>query len=400
MTALLVYDDAHARSFEPFALTRPISELRAGALLTRERWERLTGERSAGFVAAAHLTDFDNPGAPHALQELPRGALVANSRFAPKLDGRPLPRAARYVAAGRCVAVRLEDAVAADVTRDGVVELDALPRQRGETVELAGWWLDEVWSYVALLPEMLASDTAALGAGMRRVGSDETMIVGEGAVYVEEGATIERHACFDTTNGAVVVCRQATVHAFTRVVGPCYVGESSIVTTDRISGSAIGPHCRVHGELSGTLVIGYANKTHHGFVGHSYLGEWTNLGAGTTTSNLKNTYGPVRLWTPRGLRDTGMQFLGSMIGDHARTGINLSLTTGTVIGAGANVVGRMPPKVVAPFTWGEAEGGRHETYDVEKFVEVAGRVMARRSVTLSDRGRRHLAAAHGARWTA
>jgi hypothetical protein len=122
-----------------------------------------------------------------------------------------------------------------------------------------------------------------------------------------------------------------------------------------------------------------------------------NLGAGTTTSNLKNTYGTVALWTPDGVRDTGLQFLGTLFGDHSKTGICLPLTTGSVIGAGANVVGRMPGKVVAPFAWGEL--GRFETFRVDKFLEVAERVMGRRSVTLGARARRQLAASHAARWS-
>jgi len=398
MTALVLYDDAQARSFEPFALTRPISELRAGALLTRQRWERASGEAAAGFLGATHLSHFDDPDAPHALATIPRGALVANSRFAPALDTQPSPGAARYVSSGRIVAVRVDAEIAAGEMHDGGRPLDELPVARGETVELRGWWLDEVWSYVGLLSHMLASDTAVLGAEMRPVGKDETTIVGDKAVYAEEGVTIEPHACFETTSGAVVLRRQATVQAFTRVVGPCYVGEASLVTTDRVSGSAIGPHCKVHGEMSSTVMHGYANKGHAGFVGHSYLGRWVNLGAGTITSNLKNTYGPVSLWTPRAMRDTGMQFLGTMFGDHAKTGIGTSLTTGTVLGAGANVYGaESPPKVVPPFAWGSAPP--YAVYRLDKFLEVAERVMARRQVTLTDRARRQLAASHNARWT-
>jgi hypothetical protein len=150
--------------------------------------------------------------------------------------------------------------------------------------------------------------------------------------------------------------------------------------------------------LSNTIVLGHSNKGHDGFVGHSYLGRWVNLGAGTITSNLKNTYGSVSIWTPDGVRDTGMQFLGTLFGDHAKTGIGLCLTTGTVLGAGVNVYGEMPPKVVAPFAWGGA--APYETYRVDKFLEAAERMMSRRHVELSDRARRHLTAAHAVRWTA
>jgi UDP-N-acetylglucosamine diphosphorylase/glucosamine-1-phosphate N-acetyltransferase len=190
----------------------------------------------------------------------------------------------------------------------------------------------------------------------------------------------------------------STVHAFTRLVGPCYIGRHSTVLGDRIGISSIGDHCKVRGEMSNTIMLGYANKGHDGFVGHSYMGRWVNLGAGTITSNLKNTYGPVTLWTPSGLRDTKMQFLGTLFGDHAKTGIGTCLTTGTVLGAGANVYGvQAPPKAVPPFAWGSAPP--YGVYRLDKFLEVAERVMARRQVNLTDRARQQLAASHRARWT-
>ena len=145
-------------------------------------------------------------------------------------------------------------------------------------------------------------------------------------------------------------------------------------------------------------LLGHSNKAHDGFVGHSYLGRWVNLGAGTTTSNMKNTYGTVALWTPQGVRDTRLQFLGTLFGDHAKTGIGLRLTTGSVVGAGANVYDRMPPKAVPPFSWGG--GAPYGEYDGERFVTVAARAMARRQVTLGERARRQLRAAFAARWTA
>ena len=183
--------------------------------------------------------------------------------------------------------------------------------------------------------------------------------------------------------------RGATVQAFTRLAGPAYVGEGSTVVGE-IRGCAIGDTCKVHGEISTSVLLGLSNKGHDGFVGHSYFGRWVNLGAGTTTSNLKNTYGTVALWTPHGVRDTGEQFLGTLFGDHAKTGIGLRLTTGCVVGPGANVYDAMPPKVVPPFAWGG--GAPYGTYDPARFLDVAARAMARRKVTLDERGRDHLRA--------
>jgi len=396
VTGVVLYDDARARRFEPFALTRPVGELRAGALLVRERWERVTGSPVLGFIGAPHLAEFEEPDAPGALAEAPAGALLANARFAPAIGG-VVPGASAYQSDGRLTAVRLTRTIAPQELREGQTPLEELPRDNGRAAELPGWWIDEVWHLLRRLGVMLGADIPVLGADLRAIGRNEALIVGSHPVFAEEGATIEPQAFFDVTLGPVLVRRGATVQSFTRVVGPCFIGEASDVMSDRVAGCSIGPRCKVHGEISATVLLGYANKGHDGFVGHSYLGRWVNLGAGTTTSNLKNTYGPVSLWTPDGVRDTGLQFLGSLLGDHAKTGINLSLTTGSVIGAGASIVGQMPPKVVPPFAWGER--GKFETYRIEKFLEVVERVMARRSMTLGARARKQLAASHAARWS-
>jgi UDP-N-acetylglucosamine diphosphorylase/glucosamine-1-phosphate N-acetyltransferase len=244
---------------------------------------------------------------------------------------------------------------------------------------------------------MLEHDLPVLGRGLRTELPAGSIRIGDHPVFVEEGAVIEPSVCFDTTAGPILVRAGAHALAFTRLVGPLYVGEASTVNGDRIAASSIGDTCKVHGELSNTIFLGHANKGHEGFVGHSVLGRWVNLGAGTTTSNLKNTYGTVQLWTPDGVRDTGMQFLGTLFGDHAKTGIGLRLTTGTVLGAGANVYGsEMPPKAVPPFAWGEA--GELGAYRAEKFLEVAERMMSRRHVTLGAGMRAQLLVAHERRW--
>lgn len=395
---LYLYDDAVARTFEPFALTRPAGELRAGAELVRRRWERALGARAAGFVGAEHLATFEEFDAPPAVAPgamLPAGAWLANARFAPRLAPRraAAPAGAHVLTCdGLVAAVRLPTPLAAGLLADGTAALEATihPGPTGAT-PVEGWWMDAPWDYVAHLQPMLADDVAVLGAECDVV-EHGGVVLGAHAVYVERGATIEPYVVFDTTAGPVLVRRSATVQAFTRVVGPCFIGEGATVMADRISGCSIGEVSRVHGEISTSIVLGHANKSHDGFVGHSYLGRWANLGAGTTTSNLKNTYGTVALWTPGGIRDTGLQFLGTLLGDHAKTGIGLRLTTGSVVGAGANVYDRMPPKFAPPFSWGG--GAPYATYDAERFVRVAARAMQRRGVTLGEGAERVLRAAH------
>jgi UDP-N-acetylglucosamine diphosphorylase / glucose-1-phosphate thymidylyltransferase / UDP-N-acetylgalactosamine diphosphorylase / glucosamine-1-phosphate N-acetyltransferase / galactosamine-1-phosphate N-acetyltransferase len=409
MSAVYLYDDARARAFQPFALTRPAGELRAGALLVRERWTCALGAAVSGHLTAEHLRGFHEPGAAPVSDErtIAAGSWIANARFAPALalvQGSEETR--RLVSDGQVAAVRLGAPIDASRLADGTLALSslALPSLGGDedgAVDVEGWWLHDVWDLVRHLVPMLNADVPVIGRGPRMTEEalpPHVVRLGGHPVYVEQGAVVEPMACFDTTAGPIVLRAGSHVQAFTRLVGPMYVGEGSTVTADRIEASSIGDTCKVHGELSNAILIGHANKGHAGFVGHSIFGRWVNLGAGTTTSNLKNTYGPVQLWTPEGVRETGMQFLGTLFGDHAKTGIGLHLTTGTVLGAGANVFGTaMPPKVVAPFSWGEA--GALSTYRVDKFLEVAARVMARRHVELREEAAAQLRAAHDARWS-
>jgi UDP-N-acetylglucosamine diphosphorylase / glucose-1-phosphate thymidylyltransferase / UDP-N-acetylgalactosamine diphosphorylase / glucosamine-1-phosphate N-acetyltransferase / galactosamine-1-phosphate N-acetyltransferase len=398
MSVFHLYDDRTARRFEPYALTRPTGELRAGALLVRERWARALGADAAGHVTSSHLAGFTEPGAAPVLEggELPTGTWVVNARFSPALG--PAPVADQLMAEGEVVALRLSAALPVARLQDGGASLSSLASAARETAELTGWWMHEVWDFVRHLVPMLDADIPLLGASLARGLPPGCIGVGEHPVFVEQGAAVEPMTCFDTSAGPILLRAGAHALAFTRLVGPLYVGTGSTVTGDRIAASSIGDVCKVHGELSNTIFTGHANKGHDGFVGHSMLGRWVNLGAGTITSNLKNTYGTVQLWTPDGVRETGMQFLGTLFGDHAKTGIGLTLTTGSVLGAASNVYGgQMPPKAVAPFAWGEA--GAFALFRVDKFLEVAERVMARRKIALSEESRRQLRASFDARWT-
>jgi UDP-N-acetylglucosamine diphosphorylase/glucosamine-1-phosphate N-acetyltransferase len=399
MSGLYFYDDARARQFEPFALTRPASELRAGTSLIRRRWELVTSLKSAGFISSAHLAHFEEGESPPALgpkAEIPAGSILVNSRCVIPLDFR-LDHFDLLMCDGVACAVKLARALPASQFANGSVDIGSIQTSLGGK-KVKARWINNVWDYVAQLKEQLVEDiplrAKLIGAAAGTTGT----VVGEQGVFVEEGAEIGPNVVLDATAGPILIRAGAVVAPFTHLVGPMYVGRGSQILGDRLAQSSIGDHCKVHGELSNTIFVGHANKTHAGFVGHSYLGRWVNLGALTTTSNLKNTYGPVQLWTPSGMRSTGQQFVGTLFGDHAKTGIGTMLSTGSVIGAGANVFGaNMPPRVVPPFAWGDSEP--YDTYDVTKFLAVAERVMSRRQVELGANGRLQLTEAHKLRWS-
>lgn len=395
MSDLVLYDDAVARNFEPFALTRPIGELRAGAKLLRQRWEFAFKARASGFVSSKHLASFEELESPPGIQPggvVRKGSILANSRFAPVLQ--PVAPGDMWSSSGRVVAVLLKRDVSVEELKDGRVALDDLA-SGGKRVEVAGVWIDYVWDFLVHLSHQLSGDISVLSKGARK--ADGLAVKGPHAVFVEDGTTIEPHVFFDCSDGPVLIRRGAAVLANSRIAGPCVIGVESIVGTDKISGSSIGDHCKVHGELSASILLGHCNKAHDGFVGNSYFGRWVNLGAGTITSNLKNTYGTVSLWTPLGERDTGLQFVGTFFGDHVKTGIGATLTTGSVIGAGANIFGNVTaPKVVPPFAWGDEPP--YSTFQLAKFLDVAKRVMSRRHVDLTQKQAAVLSAAHAKRW--
>ncbi len=403
--AVFFYDDATARRFEPFARTRPLSELRVGALLVRERWSRvLAGHCGAalGFIGAPHLSGFSEFSALSGFEGiLPAGSWVVNSRALPHLNSLsgPLAKSIHHAGSGavagevssllidqRVAAVRLREDSDSAIFASGELELEQLPPESSASQALASsHWLKAVWDTVGFLNELLVEDLPALAASLNvRVLKDnaETRVLGEYPVLVEEGAVIEPMVVLDASAGPLLLRKGSLVQSFSRVSGPLYLGHASHIIGGSVRGSSIGDGCRIRGEMSACTIVGNSNKGHDGFVGHSVIGRWVNLGAGTITSNLKNTYGNVALWTPEGQCDTGMQFLGTMFGDHAKTGIGMRLTTGCVVGAGANLFGNhISPKLVPPFAWGDtAPFGVHA---VDKFVQTAKRMMARRNVQMN-----------------
>jgi UDP-N-acetylglucosamine diphosphorylase/glucosamine-1-phosphate N-acetyltransferase len=392
---LYLYDDARARLFEPFSLTRPVSELRAGAEIIRCRWEKIAAVKAYGFIAGSHLNDFDEPASiPSVSSEttIPSGSVIVNSRFVPALSGAIDDVSASYTCDGIVCAVRLRKSMEMSEFATGSVDLESLNGGAAST-NLQGRWLNNVWDLVGQLNDQLAEDIPVMGSALAGGVVENATVIGSHKVYLEMGASIEPFVVLDASAGPILIRRGASIASFTRIVGPCYIGENTIIVGDAIRACSIGDVCKVRGEISGSIMLGHSNKGHTGFVGSSYVGRWVNFGAGTTTSNLKNTYGSVQISTSTGLRDTGVQFLGSLVGDHAKTGIGTMLTTGCLVGAGANVYGASTsPKRIPAFAWGDCEP--YDRYELDKFLEVAGRMMERRHVTLSERAKKQLTAAY------
>lgn len=204
-------------------------------------------------------------------------------------------------------------------------------------------------------------------------------------IRVEKGAVIKPGAVLDAEEGPIHVAAGAQIQPNAVLEGPCYIGPRALVRAGAVirGGTTIGPVCKVGGEIDASIIHGYSNKQHEGFLGHSYVAEWVNLGAGTVTSDLKNTYGTIRVYLNGVGVETGQHFLGAIIADHAKTGIGTVLPTGAIVGVCANVfTHKTVPRFVSSFAWLTDAGLTH--YRIEKAVQIAQIVMARREVDLSE----------------
>jgi UDP-N-acetylglucosamine diphosphorylase/glucosamine-1-phosphate N-acetyltransferase len=204
------------------------------------------------------------------------------------------------------------------------------------------------------------------------------------AIHVGEGSTIKPGVVLDAEHGPIFIGRRVTVSPNCSIEGPCFIGDDSLIQPGAVlrDGMSIGRRCKVGGELESSVIHGYSNKQHDGFLGHSYLGEWVNLAADTVNSDLKNTYGPIRVPINGVEVDSGEMFVGLTMGDHSKTGIGQMFPTGTVVGFGCNIATcEFSPKFVPSFTWLTGQGSSR--YDVNRCLEVARKVMARRQVELT-----------------
>jgi UDP-N-acetylglucosamine diphosphorylase/glucosamine-1-phosphate N-acetyltransferase len=247
--------------------------------------------------------------------------------------------------------------------------------------------VEQLWELVRENAALIHRDAARLGLA-RSVTAPPRGVhqVGDGPLVAAADAVIEPGAVLDTRGGPVVIGRGARVAGLTRLEGPAAVGAGTQIVGGRIrAGTTIGPGSRIAGEVEASIIQGHSNKYHDGFIGHAYIGEWVNLGAMTTNSDLKNTYGTVKIWRDGQLVDTGEQKVGVFVGDHSKTGIGSLIDTGTVIGVAANVYGGsavLASKWIPSFSWGTPP--KLTLHDPARAMVTMEEVMRRRDVQMTD----------------
>ncbi len=397
--ALVLFEDDGWEALRPLTELLPVPALACGGSTLARRWHVAAGlpllaiEARALALEAWRERPAVDPDAARGAADAPIFAANAAALPGPWLEeARGAGTPALFTSGGRIVAGRLPRAQLEPGLGRGAGFAAFLAGLGLPRVEVAARLLAHPWDFVERNRDALARDLAAGPFEQRGKVHRLAALEAPEAIAIEEGATIEAHAVLDARGGPIRIERGARVAAHTLVEGPCVVGAGSELLGGRIAQATIGPRCFIAGEVEASIWQGYSNKRHHGFVGHSVIGEWVNLGALTTTSDLKNNYGPVRVTVGGREMDSGLTKVGAFIGAHTKTGIGSLLPTGAVIGTASNLFGggRFAPKHVPPFTWWDGE--RASEHRLEALLETARHAMARRERPLVPADERALRA--------
>ncbi|HRH37183.1 MAG TPA: putative sugar nucleotidyl transferase, partial [Flavobacteriales bacterium] len=359
--------------------TRPVAQLRPGILRINEGWYVRSGlgvgYRTEQYLAAV----FPLPVADAPRFEVDASLFPTDELVAAVMDLRP---GDALVQEGQALAFAVEsDAAPAPADWNAIPAYVKQVVFTGEVIRFTRPW--HVFQHCG---KAIAHDFKLLTEGRRSqpLSSLNTVIGDPNLIFLDEGAKVEA-SILNTNGGPIYVGKDAEVMEGCMLRGPIAIGDhAQLKMGAKVYGpSAFGPESRVGGEVNNSVILGYSNKGHDGFLGNSVLGEWCNLGADTNNSNLKNTYGEVKVHSYAEGKDvaTGLQFCGLFMGDHSKSGINSMFNTGTVVGVSANVFGAgFPPKRIPGFAWG---GHGEEVSDIERALASARKVMERRNVPLT-----------------
>ena len=380
--SIILSDAEHWKRLLPLTFTRPVGALRPGILTIAEAWERLSGS-VVGFSTETYLRS-KFPGV---------NAEIVHEVDATLLPTRELVHAVMELRIGEALTHRGRSLA---FCRAGIEPLEAGGWEALSTIWRAKVFPGEVisferpWNLFQHCGRAIVNDFELLTQGRtsQPLDASNTVIGDPSLIFLEPGAVVYA-SILNTNGGPIHIGQAAEVMEGCMLRGPIALGQhAQLKMGAKIYGpSAFGPECRIGGEVNNCVMLGYSNKAHDGFLGNSVLGEWCNLGADTNNSNLKNTYGEVKVWgyEEENMIGTGLQFCGLVMGDHSKSGINTMFNTGTVVGVCANVFGAdFPPKRIPSFSWGGAGG--FDTYEFDKAVETCFIVQERRGVkfTVAD----------------
>src|SRR6478609_6772187 len=375
----ILFDGTVRDALLPFTFTRPVADIRIGILTIREKWEKYLGSTTT-TLTEEYLSE------KYPMVEVEENVMI-NASFLPnpilaELVSNLEPNQAIFK--GEDVIAFFTQETQEEVNFDNyeIIEYNEDPL-----------FVANTWDIFAKNDVALREDFLLITEGKKSQPIPKSVnLISAENIFIEEGAKLE-FVTLNASTGPIYIGKNAEIMEGSVIRGPFALCESGRVKlAAKVYGATtVGPHSVIGGEVSNSVLMGYSNKGHDGFLGNSVLGEWCNIGADSNNSNLKNNYEEVRLWSyeTEGFARTGLQFCGLMMGDHSKCGINTMFNTGTVVGVSANIFGSgFPRNFVPSFSWGGASG--FTTYITKKAFETARIVMSRRHVEFDEKEARIL----------
>jgi UDP-N-acetylglucosamine diphosphorylase/glucosamine-1-phosphate N-acetyltransferase len=369
----ILFDGTVRNALLPFTFTRPVADIRIGILTIREKWEQYLGSTTTTLTEEYLMEKYP-------MVEMEQNIMI-NASFLPNAILVDLIQNLE-----QNQAVVYQEEIVAFYTNDSQEEVNFelydLVVYEGDLMQIENTW------------DIFAKNDSALRDDFNLITADRTSqpipksvnVIAPEHIFIEEGAKLE-FITLNASTGPIYIGKNSEIMEGSVIRGPFALCESGRVklATKVYGATTVGPHSVIGGEVNNSVLFGYSNKGHDGFLGNSVLGEWCNIGADSNNSNLKNNYEEVRLWSyeTEGFAKTGLQFCGLMMGDHSKCGINTMFNTGTVVGVSANIFGSgFPRNFVPSYSWGGAAG--FSTYITAKAFQTAKIVMARRNVEFTD----------------
>lgn len=375
----ILFDSDVRTSLLPFTYTRPVADIRVGILTIREKWEKYLGLTTT-TITEEYLEE------KYPMVEMEQNVLI-NASYIPT---KKLVESVKKLSENE--AIFYGEDVLAFFSNDFQEEVDFSTYQQIEFEEEL-LQIKNTWDIFSLNDKAIVLDFELLTVGRKSQPIPEGVnAINKEQIFIEEGASIT-FASLNATDGPIYVGKNAQIMEGALIRGPFAMGENSLVKMGaKIYGkTTIGPYSKVAGEINNSVLFGYSNKSHEGYLGNAVLGEWCNIGADSNNSNLKNNYAEVKIWSYETERfaKTGLQFCGLIMGDHSKCGINTMFNTGTVVGVSANIFGSgFPRNFIPSFSWGGASGFTH--YQTRKVFEVAEVVMKRKDLEFEEQDKRIL----------
>lgn len=369
----ILFDGPFRSNLLPFTFTRPVADIRIGILTIREKWETFL-DTTTTTVTEDYLSD------KYPMVEMDENVMI-NASYLPNLELVEMVKGLK-----ENQAIFKEDNIIAFFTKEAQDDIDF------NTFEVMEFnddilLIENTWDIFSNNGEAIQDDFNLITKDRESqpIPSSNNSIAPEN-IFIEEGAKLE-FTTLNASSGPIYIGKNAEIMEGSIIRGALALCESSTIKmgTKIYGPTTVGPHSKVGGEVNNSVIFGFSNKGHDGFLGNSVLGEWCNLGADTNNSNLKNNYAEVRLWDYKteGFAKTGLQFCGLMMGDHSKCGINSMFNTGTVVGVSANIFGSgFPRNFVPSFSWGGSGG--FTTYLTKKAFEVCKVVMERRKIEFTE----------------